>query len=272
MAKKKPTTAPAKLKRGRLSLEDRELITQRLSEGLSVEAVASEMGRTPESIYDYAVTNESTTENSLRAKLLTQLKSESFWKPTTEQLSRQETSYFIDTYCDLINQLGEETTPSEKLQLKQYVIYEIMGNRSMKRATSIDVSKAAFERELVDEKASGDPDWGVMQNLGDRIKTMDKDAVAATNEFLAINKKAEDTLKSLKATRDLRVQNKGNDATSWGALIKMLNDDETRKKVGREIELHRYSKEKVLQELSQLHKFGDDIPDAPILTSELYNG
>ena len=73
---------------------------------------------------------------------------------------------------------------------------------------------------------------------------------------------------SLKATRDQRIKKIEDSKTTFAGLLRALDDEDLRKRMGNEAELMRLAKDKSKQKLSEYHLFANNELDLPLLTPE----
>ena len=89
-----------------------------------------------------------------------------------------------------------------------------------------------------------------------------------TNEYTKLLNEQQKISKDLKATREQRIKRIEDGKSSWTGLIRMLEDEETREKEGRQMEIISMATEKYKQQLSNYHSFQDNTIDKPLLTPD----
>jgi hypothetical protein len=89
-----------------------------------------------------------------------------------------------------------------------------------------------------------------------------------TNEYVKLQERYDNIMKSLKATRDQRVKDIASSRVNFLGLVKMLQQKEMQLREGRAAELMRIAGEKEHKRLGRLHEFEDGSVDRPILSAD----
>jgi hypothetical protein len=89
-----------------------------------------------------------------------------------------------------------------------------------------------------------------------------------TNEYTKLLNEQQKISKDLKATREQRIKRIEDGKSSWVGLIRMLEDEVTREKEGREMEILNIATEKYKNRLNEYHTFQDNTVDKPFLTPD----
>ncbi len=271
-----PRLIPQERKRGKLSKEEEFLIRQHAGK-LTIQQLAELLNRTTEPVRRYIDENniqcsEMTQEEIDTLALKTRLHSRPFWLEVMRQLEadKDELSYFEALWLELQKQFREDVTMSEEMQIKQYIVLEILMNRSMKERkrhiSDVDRLQKAVDAEY--DKKEDKRDAARLMNLETQLSYARNSISSYTNEHTKLLKEATQISKDLKANRDQRLKRIEEGKTSWVSLIRMFEDEKVRRKEGRTMELMKMAAEKQKRDLSQLHTYVDGSLSRPFLTPE----
>ena len=259
-------------KRGQLSLDEEKFISDNINT-LTIEDIASHLNRNVAPIKRYIgenklVNNEDDDSESLRYKLHSKI----FWKEIKRQFNDTdgELEYFEDTWINLIKQFREDVLPAEELQIKQFITIDILINRSMKERKRHIEETAKLQGEVDKEynKPEDTRDVARLMNLETQLSFARNSIANYTNEYTKLLNEQQKISKDLKATREQRIKRIEDGKSSWVGLIRMLEDEETREREGREMEIINMATKKSLDKLSEYHTYQDNTLDRPFLTPD----
>jgi len=115
-------------------------------------------------------------------------------------------------------------------------------------------------------------DMSRIDHLESRLSYAKSSVSNHTTEHAKWLEKIEKINKDLKATRDQRVKRIEDAKTSFIGLIRALEDEEFRKRMGQEAELMNVAKDNVRDKLSEWHEYGTNTDyaemDVPFLNAE----
>jgi predicted transcriptional regulator len=265
-----------KRKRGQLGLDEEKFIRENYG-SLTIEQIADQLNRTPEPVKRYIKENNLTIINNdeelkdneiLRQKLY----SKTFWLEIKRQFDEDsgELRYFEDTWIGLIKQFREDVLPAEELQIKQFITIDILINRSMKERKR-HISETEKLQRLVDkeyEKSEEERDIPKLANLETQLSFARNSIANYTNEYTKLLNEQQKISKDLKATREQRIKRIEDGKSSWIGLIRMLEDEDTREKEGKRMEILALATDKAKETLFEYHTYQDNVVDKPFLTSE----
>lgn len=266
-------------KRGKLSLEDEKFIRENC-ESMTIEQIANSLNRTVEPIERYIKAKKlnfiedvpATIEESYLRK---KLHGRSYWQEVKKQLGadRDELKYFEAMWCELMEQFQENVTATEEIQIKQWVILEILMNRSMKERRKIVEEISNIESILAIEtsKPVELQDKNIVIALQQQLSFARNAMGSFTREHTTLLKETNEISKSLKGTRDQRLKKVEDGKTNFVSLIQMLDDQKIKEKEGRDMELMRLAAKKVKEKLSDYHTYGDGVVDQPFLNYETFH-
>jgi hypothetical protein len=261
-------------KRGQLSLEEEKFITER-AKTLSIDEIAKTLNRNTPPIKKYIIQNRLLEDESIVSDeeyLKDRLHSKTFWNEIKKQFDNDsgELEYFENIWINLIRQFREDVLPAEELQIKQFITIDILINRSMKERKR-HIAETEKLQKLVDkeyEKPEIQRDILRLTNLETQLSFARNSIASYTNEYTKLLNEQQKISKDLKATREQRIKRIEDGKSSWLGLIRMLEDEETREREGREMEIINMATKKAKQELEQYHQYADKTLDRPFLTPE----
>jgi hypothetical protein len=260
-------------KRGQLSLEEEKYIRDNYS-SLSLQQIADKLNRSLAPVERYVNENQLSVVNSTQDdQLLKQkLHSKTFWLEIQRQFDSEtgELEYFENTWVGLIKQFREDVLPAEELQIKQFITIDILINRSMKERKRhiAETEKLQKQVDKEYEKPEDQRDIPKLANLETQLSFARNSIANYTNEYTKLLNEQQKISKDLKATREQRIKRIEDGKSSWTGLIRMLEDEETREKEGRQMEIISMATEKYKQQLSSYHSFQDNTIDKPLLTPD----
>jgi hypothetical protein len=260
-------------KRGQLSLSEEEFIRSNVGI-ISLEEIAKKLNRNVEPISRYVKENsltaadEAKEHNILKEKLYLK----TFWKEIERQFDKEsgELDYFENTWINLIKQFREDVLPAEELQIKQFITIDILINRSMKERkrhiAETEKLQKAVDKEY--EKSEDQRDVPKLANMESQLSFARNSIASYTNEYTKLLSEQQKISKDLKATREQRIKRIEDGKSSWVGLIRMLEEEDVREKIGKEMEILNMATNKVKEKLYEYHQYADNKLDIPILNNE----
>jgi membrane-associated HD superfamily phosphohydrolase len=262
-----------KFKPGALSNEDMKFIRENYLI-MAIPEIAESLNRREEPIKRFLDDNGlismdvSADEEDvyLRAELL----SENFWPELHKQFTINELKYFASMWVSMVKQFQSDILPSEKLQLKKFITYEILRDRVLEKNSKHINEINDFEKKVKTEykKRRDERDSDLIRSLTDQIVSMRASLSNSVRELNDYSKEQNVIAKELKASRSDRISNIQDAEKNWVSLIKLLENDIVRKKIGTHIEIMRVAQEKAKNQLYNFHEFIDKRADIPILDEE----
>ncbi len=260
-------------KRGQLSLEEEKYIRDNYS-SIPLQQIADALNRNLAPVERYINENQlSVVNNSQDDQILKQkLHSKTFWLEILRQFDKEsgELEYFESTWVNLVKQFREDVLPAEELQIKQFITIDILINRSMKERKRhiAETEKLQKQVDKEYEKSEDQRDIPKLANLETQLSFARNSIANYTNEYTKLLNEQQKISKDLKATREQRIKRIEDGKSSWTGLIRMLEDEETREKEGRQMEIISLATEKYKQQLAGYHSFQDNTVDKPLLTPD----
>jgi len=261
-------------KRGQLSLSEQQHIRDHFKTD-SVDEMAEYLNRSTAPIKRFIEDNhllagDEVDEDSdyLRHKL----HKKTFWTEIERQFDAAtgELKYFEDTWIGLIKQFREDVLPAEELQIKQFITIDILINRSMKERKRhiADTEKLQKQVDREYELSEDERDISRLTNLETQLSFARNSISNYTNEYTKLLNEQQKISKDLKATREQRIKRIEDGKSSWVGLIRMLEDEDTREKQGREMEILKMATDKMKEGLQEYHTYADKAVDKPFLIPE----
>lgn len=270
---KKSTTQK---KVGALSLEDMQYIRDN-AQSLPPAVIAFNLNRNLPPVLKYmrdaCLLSPSATDAEQDAAVIRKsLMKEPWWDNVAAQCdSKEEKELFIALWVQILHQLNNEITSTEKLQVKDMVFTEIFANRSQAERAShvrqIDEFKTEVA-ELQREDPISDESQQKIMYLSERISYLRNSLDTFAQSHLKLSESKNKALRELKVSREQRKKNIEESSTSFGGYIKSLLDEKRRKEEGFDIEAMKLAKDKVYKKLSQFHTYADGVVDRPILNCD----
>lgn len=260
-------------KRGQLALDEEKFIRENFDK-LSVEQIADTLNRTEMPIKRYIEEAQLFSLHSQEEDtiLRQKLRSKNFWSEIKKQFDEDsgELEYFENVWINLIKQFREDVLPAEELQIKQFITIDILINRSMKERKRhiTDTEKLQKEVDKIYAQPEADRDISKLANLETQLSFARNSIANYTNEYTKLLGEQQKISKDLKATREQRIKRIEDGKSSWVGLIRMLEDEQTREKEGREMEILNMATAKIKDQLKEYHNFADNIVDKPFLTPD----
>lgn len=265
-------------KRGKLSKDEEQFILNNVHD-MEIDKIAETLNRTKDPIIRYIKENNLISSNKLEendvVRLRRLLHSRPYWREIKSQLSESghEIEYFEDGWINMMLQFRENVLYSEELQIKQWMILEILMNRSMKERKRHQEESDRLQTIINEEydKSEENRDKMYIANLESQLTFCRGAITNYTNEHTKLLGEIKFISKSLKANRDERIQRIEDGKSTLQGLLRLLEDEDVRFGMGDDAELMRLAKNASKARLSQLHVYEDGKVDQPLLTAETYD-
>lgn len=257
------------MKKGRISKEEERIIA-RLIDSLTVEDIAKQLDRDVESIDNFVkrkfkvgLSNEEAAAFSLEDR--------PYWIELRSQFTDEELDLFKYHWSRIISQFKDDVFPTEELQVVDVIKLELLMNRCLKTNKDNIVELNTFT-ELVREERARDKDQrdqDYIINLERQIAALRASQESLNRDYRELQTKKAAMLREMKGTREQRIkrlEDSKQSFTSW--VANLMQDPETMKRYGIEMEKMRLAMNKERERLSQLHKYEDGTIDQPLLTPD----
>lgn len=206
------------------------------------------------------------------------LRATELWKRISQEFSPEERRFFEEQYQKLMQQFEGNVLPSEEMQVFDCIKLEILKSRNLIERQKIKMAVKALEDErdeLLAGRRSSDlepEDQKRLYGLRKEIASKDGTDKDKTSEYTMLVQRQESIMKSLKSTRDQRINDVSSGKSTFHGLIKKLMAKDLQKVESRDAELHRMAAEKEMRRLAQEHLYADGNVDRPILSADTVLG
>lgn len=257
---------------GPRSEAETDAIYEMMAKGHTTEEIAKTLGRNEETIVKWIeeLHLESIGANSLDVKrIIGNLHKSHFWQEVCKQFTTDELKYFEGEWVTLMLQFKEDVLAAEILSLRQLVTINILINRCMKERKAHLEEIEKLQKDLDKEYKMGDlRDPDRISSLEQQISYARSAATQYTVEYTKLLDQQKTINKDMKATRDQRIKRIEDSKTSFAGLIRALEEEDYRKRMGGEAELMKIAKNKAKRELGEYHEFADNKVDRPLLNAD----
>lgn len=257
------------MKKGRISKEE-ERIINRLVDSLTVEDIALKLDRDVESIENFikrklhrGLSNEEAAAFSLESR--------PYWNELTTQFTIDELELFKYHWSRIIAQFKDDVFPTEELQVVDVIKLEILMNRCLKSNKDNLNELNMIDRMIRDERAKEkqDRDQDYLMNLERQAAALRASQESLNRDYRELQTKKASILREMKGTREQRIKRLEDSKQSFTAWIaNLMQNPETLKQYGIEMEKMRLAMLKEKERLSAFHKYEDGGIDQPFLTPD----
>ena len=120
------------MKKGRFSKQEQDFIKNNY-ETLSIEQIATQLDRDPDSVESYVNSKLGKTAIDKREiEAYYDLKSRPYWRELESQFSERELEILIYHWGRIIGQFRDDVLPTEELQVLDAIKLEVLMNRALK--------------------------------------------------------------------------------------------------------------------------------------------
>ena len=258
-------------KSGRLTESEKTFILQNY-EKMSVVDIASNLGKNRKTIAAFikkSISNPQLIEKGEDVNF--SINKSPVWKEIKQQLSTEEIETFLYYWNNIHLQFKNDIFATEKMQVVELCRIEVLINRSLKRMKDIDVTVFDVRKQIEEEKAKPLEERNLAQI--DMQQALLSDILQAnvnfTKEYKELLDKKQQILSAIRGSRDARVKHlESSRETLVDWVKKLLEDQELRERLGRDMEKFRLACEVELERLSDYHTYDDGQLEQPLLTPE----
>jgi hypothetical protein len=275
-----------------MTTEDGRFILQNVGK-LTVSEMAKKLGRREEAVVRFLRKNSlgASGQSEVSPKQPTQdvaetaegidsirssLRSSEAWKRIKQEFSKDELSFFEESYVSLMSQFKSSggVLPSEERQVFSVITLDILIGRNVKKQKKAleEICELETERSIL---LGGRVPSSLPEEAMKRYKALSAAINAAqsaererTAEYVQLLQRHESLMKALKSTRDQRVREIESGQQTILGLIKLLQQKDIQQRESRQAELMRLAAEKEHRRLGALHEYDDGSLDRPILSAE----
>ena len=257
-------------KRGKLSKDEMNFIKQNCF-ALSLEEIANNLNRTVKPIQKFIDKENLKMRDMTDAEhLLVGLRARYYYKELKKQFQDSELIFFEHQWIDYFRQFSEDVTHTEEMEILEVIRTEVLINRGMEDRQEALLNVERLNRLIEEEMDKPAParDVNALSNFQQQLGAAIASKSAYINEHEKLLTKKERLLKDLKGTREQRKRNADDAKTNFSSCLRQLDDDDTRKKEGFDMEVQRVAADKALERLSEYHEYEDGVVDQPVLNSD----
>ena len=207
-------------------------------------------------------------------QIMAELVSRPFYSGLKKQFSATELDYFNQEWISTVKQFNSDLLPTEETELKDLLILEIMKDQALAQNMQLKSRRETLLKSLSRVEATmvnGVFDRDT-QNLLNQIKSeidrCEQKMNVNLENFKTLTNKSTESRKALAASRSQRITKIQNAKTNFTEWLRAIQDHETRKIIGKEMQTMKLAMENETGRLGEFHNFADGKPEIPLLSSE----
>jgi len=261
----------SKLKRGKMSQQERELIASQ-HDTKSVEEIARQLNRSQDFVRKAIAALPTVERAEEQGDWISRLRVSSFWAEIRKGLMGSEVGYFEKAWASYNDQFGSATDilATDELMIKDLVMLDIFSNRCMIEQANVIRRIEDLERRIEREEEK-DFDAQDTVSLGS-WRTQHSSLLAAkvtlSKQHMEYQQRKDAKLRDLKGSRDQRFKQIEESRRNIFELIKDLDKRKKRQQEGILAGKVKEAANRVRQDWNQLHEFEDGEVDKPFLSPE----
>ena len=257
------------MKKGRLSKEEMRFISISI-DSMTVDDIAKKLDRDIESI-DNFIKRKLKKGLSIEEEVAYELEDRPYWTELQSQFTYDELELFKYHWTRIIAQFKDDVFPTEELQVVDVIKLEILMNRCLKSNKDNLNEMNTIEKLIRDERAldKDQRDQDYLMNMERQMAALRASQESLNRDYRELQSKKAAILREMKGTREQRIkrlEDSKQSFTSWVAML--MQDPETLKRYGIEMEKMRLAMQKESERLSAFHKYEDGQVDQPFLTPD----
>jgi len=204
-------------------------------------------------------------------KVLHRLHTCYFWQTIKKTLFPKEIEFFNKEWLSLHNQFADQgIMHTDEIMMKDLILHEIMANRAaaQKKKDLSEIEK--IQRQILDEikKPESRRNDMLISTLELRKNELKASIANVTKEYLEYQKKKDEKLQQLKATRQQRLKQTESAAKNIWSLIKEINKPDVRRALGKYMEKTRIAADQVREQWKMSYKYEDGQYDQPLICAD----
>lgn len=257
------------MKKGRISKEEERIIA-RLIDSMTVEDIAKKLDRDVESINNFMKRKFRVGVSGEEAAAFS-LEDRPYYHELSGQFTDEELELFKYHWSRIISQFKDDVFPTEELQVVDVIKLELLMNRCLKSNKDNITDMTVFEKMVKEERARDkeDRDQDYILNLERQIAALRASQESLNRDYRELQSKKASMLREMKGTREQRIKRLEDSKQSFVSWVAhLMQDPDTMKKYGIEMEKMRLAMKKEGERLSALHKYEDGTIDQPFLTPD----
>jgi hypothetical protein len=257
------------MRKGRISKEEERFISKSIDH-MTIEDIAKELDRDVDSLEQF-VKRKLKHGLSVEEEVAFSLEDRPYWIELKTQFTEDELELFKYHWSRIIAQFKDDVLPTEELQVIDVIKLEILMNRCLKsnkdNISLLTTYDQLLKKERSLEKDQQDQDYII--NIERQSASVRASQESLNRDYRELQAKKASMLREMKGTREQRIkrlEDSKQSFTSWVAHL--IQDPETMKQYGIEMEKMRLAMLKERERLSAFHKYDDGTVDQPFLTPD----
>lgn len=273
-----------------MTFKERAFILENYAK-LTVEEIAKKLGRTEETVRQFIRMNVPNIPSQrdvvspppkppaevTPVTIRQELRDSRAWQALKDEFTKDELKYFEEAYVKLMSQFKQQgVLASEETQIFLVIKFELLMSRNLKaRAKALEdiarleAMQADFLKGFMGDVSSmekGDKETAL--KFEEQLQYSRSAEQSRTTEYVKLQERHDSLMKSLKSTRDQRIKDLESGKKDFLSVLKMFQDDEIRRREGRQMELVSMAGDAEYKRLGQLHEYADGSVDRPILSAD----
>ena len=257
------------MRKGRISREEERFISKSIDH-MTVEDMAKELDRDVYSLEQF-IKRKLKHGLSIEEEVAFSLEDRPYWIELRTQFTTDELELFKYHWSRIIAQFKDDVLPTEELQVIDVIKLEILMNRCLKSNKDNIELLTTYDKLLKDERAldKDQQDQDYIINLERQSASVRASQESLNRDYRELQAKKASMLREMKGTREQRIKRLEDSKQSFTAWVaNLIQDPETMKEYGIEMEKMRLAMLKERDRLSAYHKYDDGIIDQPFLTPD----
>jgi hypothetical protein len=257
------------MRKGRISKEEERFIS-RNAESMTLEDIAKSLDRDVDSVEQF-MKRKLKHGLSLEEEAAFSLEDRPYWIELQSQFTSDELELFKYHWSRIIAQFKDDVFPTEELQVIDVIKLELLMNRCLKGNKDNIQQISTYETMVKDERSKNkdDQDLDYIINLERQIASLRASQESLNRDYRELQTKKASMLREMKGTREQRIKRLEDSKQSFISWVaNMMQDPETMKQYGIEMEKMKMAMLKEKERLSAFHKYEDGLVDQPFLTPD----
>lgn len=257
------------MRKGRISKEEERFIS-RNADSMTLEDIAKSLDRDVDSVEQF-MKRKLKHGLSLEEEAAFSLEDRPYWIELQSQFTQDELELFKYHWSRIIAQFKDDVFPTEELQVIDVIKLELLMNRCLKGNKDNIQQISTYENMVKDERSKykDDQDLDYIINLERQIASLRASQESLNRDYRELQTKKASMLREMKGTREQRIKRLEDSKQSFISWVaNMMQDPETMKQYGIEMEKMKMAMLKEKERLSAFHKYEDGLVDQPFLTPD----
>lgn len=273
-----------KLKQGTISKEEKQYVLANVGK-IGLAEMASSMNRSPIAIQRFIDAHARNPGDALvvpkrvaEEEVKSALRTTKSWLQLSQEFDQEELCAFEERYIALMDQFKDDVMASEHGQIFKAIKLELMMHRNLvqqKRAmTEIEkweTIRGQFLRAINNETFKEPAHMQPLTELDALLSGAMAAKQSLIKEYVSLDDNNQDILKSLKATREQRIEKNQMSKQSFTQLMHLLMERDVAEKEGRLAMQLKEQADKEYARLGREFQYTETEVDRPILNSETVN-